>query len=315
MKQKLINYFNSINGTSKTLEDIKQDTQGFTGASAKTIIEKLSDNGNGDKIGSYKTCHFVNGEKLAILKTRKCYNKNSQSIICDRIKEMLKVNSELLSAGAKLPKLYGVFFVNDRYVEMQQKILGEPIAIIREHEFFMEHDYHSFEGYNKLYEYVIDKQKLMLSLPQKAFDDLFKTYLLFKKYNYRYDDSHSENVLVNKSGFSLIDIDYNEIIASSKNKIDIPPGNTSYVYDFIHPFSYGYNFNFSDEQNENILKLNNDLLKKLLTSINKQKIDFNKNSCGNLFNLMVGSNWENIVDKTFKQVKQVELQNNLKRKK
>lgn len=303
MKQKLIDYFNSISGTSKTVEDIKLDTQNFSGGSAKEIIEKLSVRSASDKIGSFKTCHFVNGEKLAILKSRKVYNKNSQGIICDRISEMIKLNRELLAKGARVPKLYGVFFVNDRYIEMQQKIFGEPIAIIREHEFFTEHDLHSFDGYNKLYEYVINKQKLMLSLPQKAFDDLFETYLTFKKYNYRYDDSHAENILVNKNGFTIIDVDYNEMLVKSKNNIDVPLGNTACVYDFIHPFSYGYNFNFNDKQNNEVYKLNNDILKKLLTSINNKNIDFNANVCGNLFNLMVGSNWEYIVNSTNKLVK------------
>ena len=303
MKKELADYFNSISGTSKFIEDIKNDAPIFYGTTAKQVIEKLEENSKADKIGSFKTCHFVNKPRLAILKSRKYYSSDAQKIINARINEMLNINKELLENGARIPKLYGVFFVNNKYVEMQQKILGNPIAIIREQEFFYEHDYHNYIRYKKLFEYVTKQQNILVKLPQKAYDDLLNTHLLFRTYNYRYDDSHSENVLVNKNGFTIIDIDYNLMSENKKNIDPMPIGNTNCVYDFIHPFSYGANSGFTDEQNNVIYKNNIKVTTKLLTAISNKKLDYKSDYCGNLFNLMLGKNWKEIVSKINAEVK------------
>ena len=47
----------------------------------------------------------------------------------NKANQIIRLNNKLVTGGARIARLYSIFYADKRYVEIQQAIKGEPIAI------------------------------------------------------------------------------------------------------------------------------------------------------------------------------------------
>ena len=272
MKKEIIDYFNSISGKSvKTLTVVKKLSL-LDGEVARLFLEKMKDE-KGDAAGCFKICSLFKEQGFALLKSKKVYEKPDISRINRNNDVKLNLNNQLLNEGACITKYHSIFFADKRYIELQQLALGLPIAIIQDRTFANKLGMRLNDCYGEMFKYNLARQQEILKLPQKAFDDLFNTHLIFRKFNCRLYDCHCENLLVNKNGFTVVDVDYGELL--EQQRFDKPKETDAYVSYFIKPFSFACHPMFTKEQTDELVKNNIKILQRLVKAVEHKNIEFN----------------------------------------
>ena len=251
MKKEIIDYFNSISGKSvKTLTVVKKLSL-LDGEVARLFLEKMKDE-KGDAAGCFKICSLFKEQGFALLKSKKVYEKHDIFRINRNYDVKLNLNKQLLNDGACITKYHSIFFADKRYIELQQLALGLPIAIIQDRTF---------------------ANKLGMRLNDCYGDDLFNTHLIFRKFNCRLYDCHCENLLVSKNGFTVVDVDYGELL--EQQRFDKPKETDAYVSYFIKPFSFACHPMFTKEQTDELVKNNIKILQRLVKAVEHKNIEFN----------------------------------------
>ena len=300
MKQKLLEeYFNKLRGKSIDLNNVEPDIASL-GEDIHTSLIDVIKSSNYASMGGNKTFNVItdkNGtNNFAILKSKKKYAKCEQQFKLLEIDDNIKINSILRSMGAKVPKLYTMFYADSNFIEIQELALGDPIAY--SNVIFLKQKVlggssspsqlttEEKEKVGKeLYNYNVGQQQKILSLPDSAFDDLLQTYLLFGKMNFLMEDSHAGNVLVSDKGFTVIDVDYSSIL--HKLKFNDKPTSLASCESFIAPFATSTLLTFkgllTPNQFEQIRFNNIEIFKKLFDAISRKNIIINFDTVRNSF--------------------------------
>mgnify|MGYP003301261508 FL=1 len=312
MIKELVDFFNNLNGKTLTPEELEQLDNSTGGNVAKQMIEAIKGDQH-TKSGAYKTCSFFGDAPVfAMLKSKQVCSKASQMFVKNKANQIIRLNNKLVTGGARIARLYSIFYADKRYVEIQQAIKGEPIAINNLSNFAKKVIGRRIDSYfttdidplekkklgDALFEYNYNQQQLMLSLPQSAFDKLFKTYVLLNRRNIRVDDNHCENLLVGKKGFTLIDLDYGKMVEHNKDYKNKQTDN-KVAHDFIFPFSYTsfYTPFLTMTQIKKLEDANVEILKRLIDAISNNKVVINakKDMIDDVIFGMVGI--DNAIDK------------------
>lgn len=277
---KLIKYFNRFNGKSVNSSEIINGLKSEFETHENQIEAILTSDDNHDAEGTQKMCAYFGDEKvLAMLKSFKVYRAYDQENLNGKAKAIINENNKLMAEGAVIPKLYSLFFADNRYIEIQRRAVGDIIAVLNLENFSRR----LLEGVNKidakeyqtmfaekLFEYNFNQQQLMLLLPQEKFDELFNTYKILNNNYFGDYDSHCENVLVSKKGFMVVDIDYDQMMFNTNRLTE-----QNLYFRFLRPFSNATTFTkfLTPSQIESLQSNNIEILKKLVTTATNNNIE------------------------------------------
>lgn len=277
---KLIKYFSRYTGKSVNSKQIIDGLKSEFDSTETQIETILTSDDNHDAEGTQKMCAYFGDKKiLAMLKSFNVYTPYDQDCLNGKAKAIIGENNKLMAQGAVIPKLYALFFADNRYIEIQRRAVGDIISVLNLENFSKRvidsvdkinaKDYQALFA-KKLFEHNYNQQLLMLSLPQEKFDELFNTYKLLNNNYFGDYDSHSENVLVGKNGFMVVDIDYDQMMFNNTKL----PINQLY-YRFLRPFSNATQFTkfLSKEQIETLQLKNVEVLKKLVVTATNNNIE------------------------------------------
>lgn len=293
--KKLIEFFNNLDGKEVTNETFANSTN----STINELGELLKTNNKVASKGAFKTCsYFGNKQIFACLKSKTPCSSIDKFFYRNKTYQIKRINEKLISKGACIPRLYSIFFADKKYIEIQHRIAGSPVAICQLKNFSKKILGHSFDYFNfddkektqsvseyikfqkqkqkladALFDYNLTQQYVMLSLPQKAYDKLFSTILMLNDRNVKLEDNHSENLLVGKKGFTFVDLNYKQISTHSSGNVN-KQSNTDCVRDLIFPFSFSCTFvKILSQEQLSILERNNVMiLKHLIDAVSNNKI-------------------------------------------
>lgn len=254
MTSKLEEFFNSIKGKallSETGDNVKDKT-----AKSFYVALKMSQK-NYNAEGATKTCTFFSCEKqnYALLKNKETVVNQPQNIVDNSI----RLNRFLISKGVSTPKLYTMFFADKKFYEVFDRGSGLQIylsvkktvvknALNLEENITSKNIKLTAEEIKKIGNYVfnynLNNQQILLKLPQEAYDKLLTDLKLLVDLGFRYIDTNTGNVLVNKTGFCLIDIDYESALRCMRSDLEMITGKKCTDDDVINRIEkYGFCIN------------------------------------------------------------------------
>lgn len=300
-EQEIKEYLEKLNG--KVFSSVSPKTPVFSDNDfSYELIRVIKNDGHSDE-GVYRTFEVAEkyGFKVAVLKTKKIYSKCEQQFKLLEVDKNLELNRMLIGAGAKIAKMYAMFYADDRYIELQELILGKPLTYTNIEKLTLNAlGYVNFDDLtaeekvkvdNEYFRYSLEMQQKLIKAPQSFFNDLLHTHMLFKKMGFVFDDAHAGNVLFGPNGFTLIDIDYSQV-NEDMLKFFMRPTEAQTLQTFLYPFTNTTeNHKFSSVEHKKVLQKNNQkIFKKLTDAISERNIvvDYNfltgetscdKNSC------------------------------------
>lgn len=302
--EKLIMFFKTLNGKSVSKDKIETELVTQFHTHGEQIARMLSSDKDQNAEGTKKTCVYFGDKKvIACLKSFDKFNKTEQSVLNGRVKTIININNTLINDGASMPKLYAMFFSEGRRFEIHERAKGDIISvlnlegfgnrIIRDVKNITPQEYKKLFG-EKLFEHNFKQQKIMIELPQSKFDELFLTYQILNQ-NYFCDyDSHSENVLLDKSGFRIVDIDYDQMLFNTFKTTQFRT-----YENFLNPFRNATTYKqfLTPDQIAKLQENNIVILKKLINTATNHNLDLISNGgfewVNNLGISFVGKeNWE-----------------------
>lgn len=272
--KELVDYFNRLNGKTVSPSQIKIGNKQLNAE----VISAIKKNGV-DSEGACKECVFFGDKKVfAMLKSKLPVKKPEAFNELTDANGLVNLNQQLINEGAKIAKTFCKFYSNQRIIEIQERFYGSEISIANLQTFskkvlgfeFYPNTSISSENEKKLgkeiYKYNLSKQKLMLTLPQKCYDELFNTFLILNRHGLKFFDNHSGNILVGEDGFTLIDLDYEQWLSGGMKK---PYDFNSVVKDFLFPFSSADLFcdYLTNGQIKEFNKNNVEIYKKLIDAV------------------------------------------------
>lgn len=290
MKQEVIEYFNSINGKSLTFNEIAEGLKNIKGINAKNVLENLKSS-TPKKEGNFKGLYKLKKPRVAMLKSKRPVDECNLSVLNAINSDMLELNKMLLSRGAHVPKIYSIFFADSHYIEIQDLKKGKMVGFWNPHKYAESKNTSLNEDrYNEMYSFNAKQQKLMLSLPQKAFDDLLNTHLILKDAGCKLDDCHSENVLVTKSGFTIVDLDYDYLLEQQRRKHPIAMDINTIIRNYLRTFTTANSYlgGFTMAQRLEIQNNNVKLLQKVIKAVENKGINFDFDYFDSVLERMVG---------------------------
>lgn len=274
--EELLKYFNNFNGRALETKKIIQEIKSRDRAKSReldSIINKRAFNAR----GANKTCAYFGDKKVyAILKSNTPYVASYRQRVLDKNNQVLELNRELVKKGLCIPKLYSMFFADSKFIEVYERARGNVVAVARFKEFVKKtcgvtldcntpcSSVLKHKIGKKIYEFNLQQQKTMLNLPQSAFNDLFNTFYTLNEMGMRFDDTHSENVMVSENGFNLVDLNYDKMLQKN-NKVS----SEELVSSFFDPFSFSTSYSsfLTQKQFEELNKNNLKILKKLIDAV------------------------------------------------
>ena len=304
MKDEVMNYFRKLAGKDVDSQTIADELTAISLEDSDEFMSTFA----GDSFhhaGANKTCTYF-GDRLiyAMLKS-----KETAKVALDQFNvkygaEIVDYNDSLIAEGACIAKVYSIFFADKKYVELQQRIKGEPVAInslkkveravASRVEGLTEEEKIRVMG-DEIYRFNHQQQELMKNLPQKAFDDLCKTILLLRDRKTRFYDNHCENILVGKDSFTLIDLNYQKMLTDYKTKTQ-KPDLYDCIEDFLTPFSLSSMLrkHLTVEQQKALDKNNYQIAKKLVKALQNNNVQINLTDyrINMPFQDMLGENYE-----------------------
>lgn len=294
---KVIELFNSYNGKIANKAELIARLKRTQNADLNKVIDLINNDEAREAEGSHKMCVHFGDEKCnyAFLKSFKKYSVADQQDFNELADTIINENEKLISLGALIPQIKALFCLDGHRIEVQESSRGDILAVL------------NLEGFSRrllgcdgldtplklrtefkkqLYEHNLKQQKLMISLPQEKFNDLYKTYQILNDNYYGDYDSHCENVLVSESGFMIVDIDYDLMILNN-----VKSDKQTLFSRFVRPFSNTTAFKqyLTPEQIEVLQHNNVEILKKLVT-------------CASLDGLALYNNPQFITDIGYKMV-------------
>ena len=254
ISKELIDFLNNISGEEldETLIDMASSKISKTAKITKGVVSELKGVIASDKYvskGANKTCTVLGDKKvLACLKQKTPVKSASVESGKKLESKIRKLNNKVVSKGALVPKIYALFFADKKYIEIQQRIKGSPIAIFNFENFtetiidepldpviFNCSEEERLLIGEKLFNYNLGQQQNMINAPQECYDKLYKTIEILSNHGIEFSDPHSENVLLGEKGFSLIDIDYESAIENREKGNTVKPNNNNNIFNFLNP--------------------------------------------------------------------------------
>lgn len=279
--EELLKYFNNFNGkaweTKKIVKEIKAKDK-VKSHELDLIIGKKLFNAS----GANKTCAYFGDQKVyAVLKSNTPYVPSYRQQVLDKNNRILGLNRELVNKGLCIPKLYSMFFADSNFIEVYERALGDVVAIAKLKNFVEKNcgitvDYNAVSSSvlqhkigKAIYDFNLKQQNVMLNLPQEAFNKLFNTFYTLNEMGMRFEDTHSENVMVSNKGFTLVDLNYDKMLQKN-NRVN----NEELVSNFFDPFSFAtcYSKFLTDKQFNELNKNNLKILKKLIDAISSKNL-------------------------------------------
>ncbi len=294
-KEKLIKLFDYLNGRQHSAETIKTEIATVNPNLGNEFYEKLNSE-TFDAHGGFKSCVYWGDKKVfAMLKSKTPYCREAIDETNKISNELLKLNRRFIAHDVLTPKIYSMFFADERYIEIQKRVVGEPIALIRTSSLQtksgeqIDDDY----AYQKIYEHNINMQQTLLKAPQEQFNELFKSFVILNGFGFSVEDSHGENIMYGEKGFSIIDLNYYDYYQRETHYVyNEPPSMTSCVYDFVKAFSYSNDSHFSLLQQAKIKRNNIKVLSKLFAAVGSQHTGIDINSLEYPLRRMFGDSWK-----------------------
>lgn len=295
---KLEKYFRALRGKSLSLEELPPELEELGESFHTNLVEAIRSE-KYKAMGRDKTFNTVSSsdqvQPFAVLKSKKIYSKCEQQFKLMEIDQNIYTNTLLRASGAVVPKLYSMFYADNRYIEIQQLAQGKPIAYSNTK--MLEQNALGYipESFNnlssserqaisqELFNYNIAQQQTIMSLPDEAFDKLLDTFFIFSRMGFVFDDAHGGNVLVGDNGFTVIDMDYSEIMKDLRSGRAANNKEQETVESFIAPFTTATNHvlavYLTDPQFLELKKNNVAIFKRLTETISRRGIviDFNEN--------------------------------------
>lgn len=233
-REKFEQLFNSVKNKSLSAQYLSETdsdenktlTEAIKSADSKVVGE-----------GASKQCsYFGDKQQFAMLKYKKAVVKKAQGQF--RKTDIIKFNDWLISKGIKTPKLYTMFFADEHYHEIYERVEGNDIYLAGHNRIFkkamgydpirkrmeeaslseindlektksmfnLTKEEQSIIG-DFLYDYTIKNQQLMLSYPDSEYENLLSQYRFLHNIGFRALDTNPGNLMVTKNGFKVIDLD------------------------------------------------------------------------------------------------------------
>lgn len=328
VSREVIKFFSKLSG--KELEAFLQnhanEIKELTG-SANTAVEELKSvlqSGEFAEKGENRTCSFFGDKKVFACLKSNVPSKKPTILYTKKVEQQVRrLNNKLISKGARVAKIYSLFFADSKYIEVQQRIKGKPLAISNINNFSeavvgrsIDVSLKAYTPEEKekigeaLYKYNLTQQQKMLKTPQEYYDRLYKTVEILANHGIPFYDCHSENVLLGEKGFTIIDLNYQTALEERQYNGNVKSDLTNIFY-FLNPFSFAgyYQFFFNEAQQQTLNNNNVEILKKLINAISNNKVvcDFDSFKIADIVYGMIGT--ENF-SKNLKYV--FESQNNLR---
>ncbi len=312
MKNDVLEYFKAISGKRKNAEVVAKKLKNLNPQLGSEFAEILGGD-DFNQAGANKTCTFFGDKKVfACLKSKETAKKALDQFNVENGAEIVAYNDELISKGAQIAKVYTIFYADKKYVEIQHRVQGEPVAINAQRKFEQlagdkiagldkEKDAEKIrEIYgDTIFEFNYKQQELLKKLPQEAYDKLFKTFLIFRDCKTKFYDNHCENILVGENGFTLIDLNYKKMLEDRDS--DKPqPSITEVIVDYVVPFSLSSMFrrHLSPEQAQKLDNNNIQIAAKMLQSIKNNNVKFEMNNLIETeFYYMLGPKYKSILNR------------------
>lgn len=313
ISKEMIKFFSGLSG--KELETYLQNHGHEISSKAKVTnatVEQLKEVIQSRKFsetGANRTCSYFGDKKVFACLKSKSVCKKPEMLYTRKVEQKVRrLNNKIISKGARVAKIYSIFFADSKYIEIQHRVKGEPLAIAN-FENFTESiigrrvdpligDY-SPEEKSKLsealFKFNLDKQQKMLNASQDDYDKLFKSIEILANHEIPFYDCHSENVLLGEKGFTIIDINYQTALEEQKSG-PVVKSNLDNLFRFLSPFSFATYFQFflTDEQQKVLNNNNVEILKKLINAVSNNNVvcDFTHPKIQDIVYGMVG--FENI---------------------
>lgn len=254
-----------------------------------TILSHLVKRINNEKIeptnnGSSKYCYVTN--KYVVLEDKEeltTYKKITRMVSFSKIQQ---INDAFLSLGISTPKIIDAFSFNNKFYELQERVLGQPLYMIGDEAIFRRyvlrntslmlktpHDQLYSEVGKYLEKSIINMQLKLLKTPQSCFDKLMEDII---KMNYCYRerdnvallpcDPNPQNIIFNSiNGFTFIDLDYDRMVLRAPGLVNFT--DSDILSKVLRIFSYStykkdeYDFQHISTIYENNIGITSKLLK------------------------------------------------------
>ncbi len=293
--KQVVEYFNRLHSGSFATDKVAQVGTGLDEKTAEELQQILQSSEYEAK-GQYKTCSFFGDRKIfACLKSKNQYLPAEIQRFRDEAYNMIQLNNKLVSKGACVPKLYSIFFADKHYVEIQHRVYGKPLAIFKINFFSEEILGHAINPNSpqsekdivgkQLFEYNLEQQKKLIKLPVEEYSKMLKTMLAFNDLGIYFYDNHCENILIGEKGLTIVDFDYMEALFQrrrmfeNQGRTDVGKqfkrrSEVDIAECFIKPFSFArqHMFCLSPQQQQQLMKNDVEILKKLVDAISLNKI-------------------------------------------
>lgn len=284
-KNEIIDYFNSVSGKTVTAKEIKQGLKSINKSLGQQVFYKIK-NDVADNEGAFKKCcYFGNEPVFAMLKSKEQFSKFEQTEINKTESKKMQLNKMLIAKGVNTPKIYSLFFADKKYIEIQEKIAGEPMFIWAVESIANRHpelnnimlkDKKTEVG-KALFNYTTNSQEVLASLPQEKYDKFLNDLFVLNDCGLPADDTNSENILVSEKGFTIIDLDYESAVSELglRKKTD-----NEIVCSFLQPFSevLQLNYFYSNKEIDIISNNNIEITRKAVQAISNRNFAFNINN-------------------------------------
>ena len=276
-REKFEQLFNSVKNKSVSLQSLS-DTESDESKTLTDAIKNADSKVVGE--GASKQCsYFGDKQQFAMLKYKKTVVKKAQGQF--EKTDIIMFNDWLISKGINTPKLYTMFFADEHYHEIYERVKGEDIYLAGHNRI-----YKKAMGYDPirkrmeelspsdiknpektksvlnlteeeksvigdfLYDYTIKNQQLMLSYPDSEYENLLRQYRFLHNIGFRALDTNPGNLMVTKNGFEIIDLDIEKNLERILIELSVSEGKKYTIPQLIkrldaEPYVYMYTYDNS----------------------------------------------------------------------
>ena len=238
--EKLEEYFAEINGREFSVKEEKLN-KGKTVQAFLSQLKTIKRNSVAE--GASKNCKIING--YAVLKSKDIVYKPDRTQFDGY--DICRFSEWLISQGVKTPKMYALFYADKHYYEVFERVKGTQLSVTSMDMILKDVFGHNFETLVKgdytpeqreligeyIYAYNRNAQQQILKLEDRHFDELLSSIIKMGKMGFVFMDTNPGNILVNKDGFILIDIDYEQTLKAFIDRLEILTGKKCTAADVI----------------------------------------------------------------------------------